>query len=264
MPELPSVEYFKRQLEQTSLNKIIIDVSSSEKSLIKKTTFDNLKKVVIGRKFINCDRRGKFLITKLSNTDYKIVFHFGMTGDLAYVERNENNEVKHSRLIFIFENRDKLHWLNPRKIGRVFLVKNVFEIDTIKSMGPDSLELFEEDFLQLLNKSEQKNVKAFLMDQHNIAGIGNIYSDEILFRARINPHLKINKLNKKDRRLIFKYMKSVLREAIKIKLSENKLPASWLIAHRNRDMKCPDNGNHKLLREKIGGRSAIYCPIHQK
>ena len=264
MPELPSVEYFKRQLEQTSFNKVIVDVLSSQKSLIKKTTFDNFRKVVIGKKFISCKRRGKFLVAELSKVRDRVVFHFGMTGSLAYVKKGSENKIRFSRLVFIFKNGDELHWLNQRKIGRVFLVKDLSEIDTIKFMGPEPLDLSEEEFLRLLDQNEQKNIKAFLMNQHNIAGIGNIYSDEILFRARIDPHSKIKELDKKKKKAVLKYMKAVLREAIKIEFSEADFTSDWLLVHRNKDMKCPKNSNHELLKEKVGGRSAIYCPIHQK
>lgn len=107
-----------------------------------------------------------------------------------------------------------------------------------------------------------------MLDQRNIAGIGNIYSDEVLFRAKIRPNRKIETLSKTEKENLYQDMINVLREAIEIMPSYGmyvmRFGADWLLSHRNKDRECPRNKSHKLKRETIAGRAAVYCPICQK
>ena len=267
MPELPDVEKFKRYFEKTSLNKKIVEVECKAKRLIKKITFKDFRKKLIGKTFQSCWRRGKFLIVKVKESSEKLVIHFGMTGSLKYVksEAIKSEKDKFARLIFKFKNGDEFRWLNVRKLGKVYLVKDLKEIKLLKEMGEEPLKISKKEFLELLSKKENRNIKSFLLDQREIAGIGNIYSDEILFRAKINPHRKIKTLNLKEREKLYKAMIEVLKQAIQIQCFEEKFPENlWLIPHRNKDMKCPRNKNHRLKREIIASRAAIYCPKCQK
>jgi formamidopyrimidine-DNA glycosylase len=101
------------------------------------------------------------------------------------------------------------------------------------------------------------------MSQRKIAGIGNEYSDEILFRAHINPHKKIGSLSKKEKTKLYNIAQDTLKRAIDAGPPYGKMNKSWLIAHR-KDLICPKNKKHKLVKEKIAGRTAIFCPEHQK
>ncbi|MBD3360120.1 MAG: Fpg/Nei family DNA glycosylase, partial [Candidatus Buchananbacteria bacterium] len=232
---------------------------------IKKITFNDFQKTLKNKQFNNAWRRGKFLIAELKNDPHKLIFHFGMTGDFKYAKKdNLNKEDKQSaQLIIEFVNDYQLLWLNPRKLGNVYLVKDIKEIKTIKEMGPEALKLSQKEFLSLLNEHSTKNIKAFLMDQSDIAGIGNEYSNEILFQSEINPHIKIEKLSKEQRKKFYNTMKKYLKKAIELKPPDIHFPDSWLLAHQ-KDKKCPKNKNHQLKKETIAGRSALYCPQHQK
>jgi formamidopyrimidine-DNA glycosylase len=101
------------------------------------------------------------------------------------------------------------------------------------------------------------------MNQHIIAGIGNIYSDEILFQAEINPNTNINKLNEKSLKKLFEKMKNVLRTAIDRKANFEDFPNNYLIPHRSKGGKCP-KGDNDLQIIKISGRTSYFCPKHQK
>ncbi len=259
MPELPDLEHFKSYLENKALNQEIIEVKSFTKSLIKKISFKDFKKIVKGNKLAKAERRGKYLIVFLSNSKKKLVFHFGMTGNFAYTLKGETPN--YSQVIFKFKEY-QLNWINKRKLGKVFLVDEINQIKALAEMGPEPLLINQQEFIDLLEKNQQRKIKAFFLDQTAIAGIGNEYSDEILFRSKINPKRKINQLNKQERIRLFKEMQKVLKEAIKLGVPEKQPGDKWLHFHRN-DLKCPKNPNHKLKKETIAGRSSVYCPIHQ-
>ncbi len=267
MPELPDVENFKRYFKKTALNKKIVNIECFAKDLIKRISFKDFKNKLIGKSFKDAWRRGKFLIIEIKQIPEKLVFHFGMTGSFYYLkpEESKTKRDRFIRLIFKFEDGDELHWLNLRKLGRVYLVKDLKEIELLKEMGPEPLMLSEKSFLKILDENKEKNIKAVLLDQRIIAGIGNIYSDEILFQAKINPRREIKSLSLKEKIQIYKNMIKILKRAIEAQIPYQQISKkSWLISHRYGDMRCPLNKKHKLKKQTIAGRSAYFCPICQK
>jgi len=264
MPELPDIENFVQYFKYTSLHKKVEAVKCGDEDLIKNTTSSGLGRALKGKQFINAYRRGKFLITEIKDSDYKLVFHFGMTGYFRYgkPENADPDENKHAYLIISLRNGYELRWINIRKLGEIYLVKNIKEVPLIKNMGPEPLKISKKEFFDILKDHEIKNIKSFLMDQKDIAGIGNEYSDEILFRAHIDPHRKIKSLSKKERKKLYNIIQDTLKRAIDAGPPYGKMNSSWLVAHR-KDMVCPKNKKHKLVKEKIAGRSAIFCPEHQ-
>lgn len=263
MPELPEVHYFVDYFNQHALNQKIESIEIKTDWLIRNVSPEKFIKTLTDKNFEKAIRRGKFMIALIKNSDQKIIFHYGMTGNLYYGKDNSHNaEVKYAQVTFNFKNSNSLYWINKRKFGGIYLVKNIDEIPTLQSMGPEPLNLTKKDFLTLLDKYENKNIKAFLMDQSNIAGIGNEYSNEILFQAKIDPNRKISDLNKKEKEKLFEKIEYVLSQAIKYDTLNQKLPKNWLLGHK-RDLICPIGQPHKFKKEKIAGRSAVYCPKHQ-
>ncbi|MBD3282643.1 MAG: Fpg/Nei family DNA glycosylase [Candidatus Portnoybacteria bacterium] len=261
MPELPDVENFKKYFKKTSLHKKVENIESNQKSLIRKITFNDFKKKIIGHKFEDAWRRGKFLIIEIGGISEKLIFHFGMTGYLSYFKQGKESHF--AKVVFNFNNGYKLEWINKRKLGKIYLVEDIREISLLKNMGVEPLEISEKEFLELLENNKSRGIKSFFMDQTEIAGIGNIFSDEIFFRAKISPKSKIQDLSNSKKKALYDKMKKVLKEAIKIGPPEGSFdPSRWLIPHRQKDMKCP-NG-HDLKKETIAGRSSYYCPICQK
>ncbi len=261
MPELPDVESFTRYFERTSLNQEIEDVTAQTKSLVKGTSFKKFRENLIGREFVEARRRGKFLIAEVGGIEEKVVFHFGMTGSLSYSRQRDSKfgRDEYAQVTFKFEQGYELRWINIRKLGKIYFVKKPERVDLLKEMGPEPLSLSKKEFLDLLEEHERKNVKTFLMDQRDIAGIGNIYSDEILFQAEIDPHSDIKDLSEEKRKELYQKMKNVLIEASNLSHPGAKFPSSWLTAHRE-EMECPNYKTHKLEKEKIGGRTARFCP----
>ncbi len=277
MPELPEVEAYKSVIESHCLKKTITDIVVTDKSVIKRPLAD-FKKQLIGKKFTAVKRMGKYLIISLSSSDKKVVMHFGMTGFVIF-SKDVTEKVRFARVNFIFDKKAVLHWISVRKFEKIWLVDDITEIAGLKNMGPDALSISEKDFLALLEQESKKNIKAVLMDQSLIAGVGNEYADEILFQAGVDPHHAIRDLSPQKRVTIYKKIKSVLKYAIKIqhknivkrpesyifsKEDRVQFESTYLQAHRHIDMICPKNKNHALKKATIAGRTTFYCPVDQK
>lgn len=277
MPELPEVEALKSYVKEHCLHKIISDVEVMAQSVLQKISAVQFKKSLIGHKFTSVERLGKYLIIDISTSQKKLVMHFGLTGSLVYTT-DKNELVKYSRIQFVFSN-SVLHWTDVRKFGKLWLVDDIQSITGLKKLGLDALAITKKQFLTLLSENETKNIKAFLLDQNIIAGVGNEYSDEALFQAGIDPHHKINELSQVSREKLYDMLHKILLYAIKVQKKnsesisapnplsmENRksFPSSYLIAHRHRDMMCPKNKNHKLAKATIAGRTTYYCPEDQK
>ncbi|HVX01142.1 MAG TPA: DNA-formamidopyrimidine glycosylase family protein, partial [Candidatus Babeliaceae bacterium] len=251
MPELPEIEAFKSYVTAHCLHKIITDIKVSDSSVLQRISPSNFKKMLIGHEFASVERLGKYLVIDVSNSDKKLVMHFGLTGSLFYTP-NKNETVRFSRVQFIFKNA-VLHWTCIRKFGKLWFVDDVQSVPGLHKLGPDALAISKKQFLALLSHNEKKNIKAFLMDQTNIAGIGNEYSDEALFQAGIDPHHTIKDLSEDVRQNLYTQLHKVLRYAIKIQVNNSKkpsgpqllskndretFPSSYLQAHRHIDMMC--------------------------
>jgi formamidopyrimidine-DNA glycosylase len=131
-----------------------------------------------------------------------------------------------------------------------------------KGLGPDVLDMDPEMFLDTMGESSAA-IKSALMKQEFIAGIGNVYSDEILFQAGIHPKKKASALDQGQLQELFDKAQEVLWTAIESRADPEKMPKSYIIPHRHTDQKCPACGK-KLAQEKISGRTAYYCAKCQK
>ena len=276
MPEIPEVEAFKSYIKSHCMNKPIADISISTAKIIHGVSPATFKKTLIDNKFTHIERKGKFLIIKLAKPDKYLVMHFGLTGSVHCTKEDE--KVRFSAVRFIFKNHTELHFKSIRKFEKIWLVSDPDKIKTLRTMGPDALALTQKEFKTILAKNSSKNIKAALMDQAKIAGIGNEYADEILFQAHIDPHHSIKQLSAVQLGAIYRHMKSVLRYAMSVQKKAIKRASvgelfskedrkmfkfSYLQAHRHIDMICPKNRKHRLKTATIAGRTTYYCPIDQ-
>ncbi len=260
MPELPEVESFGRYLDRTSRDKIIEKVEVKSPELLQNVDADVLKEKLEGHMFKYTKRYGKYTFTSL-DSDFWLILHYGMTGRLKYFKKQE--EAPHyDRLLITFEDESSLAFDDPRKFGKINLTSSAEEFVSEKKLGHDALEIDIKNFKEIFKKKKGA-IKSVLMDQHVIAGIGNIYSDEILFQTCIHPKTPVNKLNNAQIELIFKVMKNVLKTSVDKKMAGEELPDSFLIPHRKKNGKCP-NSNIKLKTIRISSRTAYYCPQCQK
>ncbi|MCF7916916.1 MAG: hypothetical protein K9L61_03975 [Candidatus Omnitrophica bacterium] len=254
MPELPDVEIFRRYLSRTSLNKKIKEVEIDTAKIVEGISVSKLKKELQGKKFKTTKRIGKNLFVKI---DKKwVLFHFGMTGFFKYF-KDKKDKPKHTRLLISFSNGNNLSFVNTRLLGKVSIVEDLDNYLNQKKIGPDALKIDYKYFKQIVDKAN-KNIKSFFMDQSKLAGSGNIYTDEILYQAKIKPKQKANKLSDKEKKKVFNKMKYVLKKAIDYQADPEKIPNSWLLNHRDQSEQCPRCGK-KIKKIKISGRSAYFC-----
>ncbi len=165
-------------------------------------------------------------------------------------------------MIFRFANNRRLAFDDQRKFGEIELIKDVDEFLQTRGLGPDALEISLSQVQDDLAK-HRGAVKAILLNQQLIAGIGNLYADEILFRARMHPATEAARLSDKDLRRLFRAMRYVLEKAIALKTDFNRLPKSWLLTHRGKRGRCPRCGR-ALKSATIGGRTSWFCAHCQK
>ena len=187
--------------------------------------------------------------------------HFGMTGSLQYLHHDEVAP-KTARVIFRFANKCRLAFDDQRKFGEIELIEDVDEFLQTRGLGPDALEISLSQFKAIVGK-HRGAVKAILLNQQLIAGIGNLYADEILFRARMHPATEATTLSDKDLTRLFRATRYVLEKAIALKTDFNRLPKSWLLPRRGKGGRCPRCGR-ALKSARIGGRTSWFCAHCQK
>ncbi len=278
MPELPEVETIRNQLEKLIVGKEILKVDIGLANMVK-LPLDKFRKIVIGSKIKKVGRRAKILIFKLSNGWSELV-HLKMSGRLIFRPREAKLQIqdtKWNHLTYYFKDGSRLFHNDMRQFGYVKLVKTDELTDFFKKekLGPEPLErdFTFDNFLAILKRKPKAKIKQFLMDQQNIAGIGNIYSDEILFVAKIHPLKKAEKLGDKELRAVFEATKKVLKKAIKLcgtSTSDYRDTAGKAgrytetrLVYQREGERCPNKCGGIIKRLKINGRSAHFCPYCQ-
>lgn len=261
MPELPDVQAFRQYLNATALHQEIAGLEVKSDTLLEGTTAEELRSTLTGRSFASTDRHGKYLFVHLDDGRW-LLLHFGMSGALAYFkEAGETPEYTQMRLDFT--NGYHLAYTAVRKLGQIDLVESKEEWVEAKGLGPDALS----DDLDLAAFREtvagrRAMAKSTLMDQSKIAGIGNVYSDEILFQAGIHPRTQLKRLDEEEIAALYRTMGQVLRTAIEHQARPEEFPSDYLTPHRHPEGQCPICGE-EVARVKVSGRSAYYCPNRQ-
>ena len=259
MPELPEVAYQKIYVDSTSLHQKIVKVDLGADKIFQSPKKD-FEEVLRGNEFVSSHQIGKYLLMELKDKGY-LVIHFGMTGKLDYFQHDEIQ--KHAQLTLTFENGGKLSFVCPRKFGKLFLTESIEAFKKQQNLGPHASDLSEKDFLKLFEK-KKGSIKTALMDQSFIAGLGNLYVDELLYHSGIHPKSKTENLSKDDDLgKMYKNMIEVLDVVTKSKTEGTSLPESYLRPHRTEGEACP-NGKGKIEMIKVGGRSTYFCPECQE
>ena len=255
MPELPDVEGFRAYVERTSLCQTIerVDVRSPE--ILDGVSARRLVHTLEGCRLTRTRRYGKYLFVQLESGKW-LVYHFGMTGRPVYF-KDARDDPPHDRLLISFANGFHLAFDCQRKLGSVSLADSVGGFLRAKKRGPDALELDFRAFRALLS-GRRGAVKSALMNQRIVAGIGNVYADEILFQARVHPTTSVNRLREECLRELFDSMNEALTAGIEHAVRSKPFPDSYLLHHRGEGEKCPRCGG-KVERLTVSGRTAYYC-----
>ena len=269
MPELPEVETVRRVLETEILNKKITGIEIFYDKIIDgdKDYFINN---VVNHYFKEISRIGKYLIFKLDDDNY-ILSHLRMEGKYFY-EKNDFPINKHIHLIFYFDNGYKLMYQDVRKFGRLEY-KNNSDLYITPPLSLLGYEPFKRNYDDLFNKLKNKHIpiKSALLDQHILLGLGNIYVDEVLFSAKINPLRIASSITKAECQKIIDEAEKIFNKAIEYKGTTIRSYTSslgvsgqyqiFLNVHTKKE--CPIC-KCSLEIVKVGGRTTYYCPNCQK
>ena len=281
MPELPEVETTVRGLRKETLGLKILDVWTdlNTKDKRKVDTISNpryflyFKKEITGKKIISVERRAKNILINLSGSK-TILVHMKMTGFLFY---GKNPKIKFAHVVFTLSNKKSLVFSDMRKFGKITLFDTKTSFNRhLNNLGPEPLDKkFDlKKFKERILKKPNGKIKTVLIDQSVVAGIGNIYSDEILWRASVNPNRKVESLKEKELKLIFLAIKELLKKGINFggdSMSDYRniygLPGKFQLHHmayRRTGEKCKKKGcSGVIMREIINNRSAHFCSKHQ-
>lgn len=304
MPELPEVETTTKGLQKEIVGLKIKDVwtdlnskDTRQNDAVKNAKyFIYFKKEVSGKKILSVERRAKNILIQISNGK-TILIHMKMTGHLLYSKydylKKENRWIPENKdkknpfndpfnrfvhVVFVFSNSKHLAFCDSRKFGKITLLdtKSMHETKHLAGIGPEPLDkkFTIKELRERLNKKPNGKIKTVLMDPSVIAGIGNIYSDEILWQAGVHPEKKVSDIKERELKLMFKVMKETLARGIDFggdSMSDYRniygVPGKFQLHHnayRRTGEKCRrKNCGGVIIRKVIGGRSGHFCSKHQ-
>ena len=272
MPEIAEVETVRNVLKKRILNKKIVDVKVLYTKMIE-NNIDDFKKILINNEFIDILRKGKWLIFELNN--YYLLSHLRMEGKY-FIKNSTEPTVKHEHVIITFNDGTELRYHDTRKFGRMKLIEKAELKNTIE-IQKQGIEPIDDNLTvnYLLNnfKGKKMPMKTCLLDQEIISGLGNIYADEVLFKAGIHPLRKPETITKAECESIIISSKEIILKAISeggttIKSYTSSLGVignyqNFLQVHKKEGMACP-RCNNIIKRIKVGGRSTYFCEHCQK
>lgn len=258
MPELPDVEGFRRYLARHAEGRRIERVEALDRVLVRNRSAQALTRALRGHRFEAPRRHGKWLFAPVDGTE--LLMHFGMTGLLRWGEPGEPRD-RWDRVIFVCDGGE-LRYNNMRRFGGLWLARGQAERDGVTGpLGPDAATLDRDTFAHLL-AARRGGIKAALMDQRLIAGIGNLLSDEILWRACVHPTEPVGALRDRRRERLYAALHAAVTESIRY----GRVPHGprWLTRVRDdRHAACPRCGT-ALRRATVAGRTACWCPREQR
>lgn len=270
MPELPEVETVRRVLKDDLIKLTITDIEVRYKNIIE-NDLDYFINNVKNKKIVDINRFAKFLIFKLDKGNF--ISHLRMEGKYFYL--NDDYDNKHVHVIFHLSNGYRLLYQDVRKFGRMEYKEDdeLYTTEPLSKVGYDPILDNDFNLDKIYQKINNKNIpiKSTLLDQSIIAGLGNIYVDEVLYMCGINPHRKSNEITKDETKALVDASRSIFVEAIKNKgttirsyTSSLGVEGSFqdhLLVHTKEI--CP-HCQAKLNKDKIDGRSTYYCNLCQK
>ena len=272
MPELPEVETARRLIAGQALDRRIVDVDDSDSYVGRPHSPGELRSALMGRSLIAAHRRGKTIWLETSGTGDaaatggpEIGIHLGMSGRIVvtgpdgsvaaagdpYRYEARPRRPEWSRFTLIFADGGSLVLVDPRRLGRVRLNPD------IGALGPDAAQVTPAEFRGLIAKGTIA-VKARLLDQSKIAGVGNLLADEILWQARVSPLARVNSLSAVQVNRLYRALKSVLESAS----AKGGAHTGEIIAARHPGGTCPRDGA-PMVHGTVGGRSTWWCSREQ-
>jgi formamidopyrimidine-DNA glycosylase len=247
MPELPEAERARQTLE-AALGRRIVGVDDGDSYVCRPHSPGELADALTGHTFTAAHRRGKFMWLETKDGP-AVGLHLGMAGRIV-VDPEECSGW--DRFAVEFEDGGRLVLRDKRRLGRAVLNPDFSHV------GPDAAEVSREDFRRLIGRGRAP-IKARLLDQRAISGVGNLLADQILWQAHIAPTRRVSDLSTDDLDRLRRELRAAVRSAIR----RGGAHTGSFIPSRRRDGVCPRDG-HPLVRGKVGGRTTFWCPACQR
>lgn len=275
MPELPEVESLRQMLANSARGRTFVGAVVREARLRRAVTPD-FAGAITGRTIENIGRRAKYLLLELTGGDVMIV-HLGMSGSLTHRHDGFDTasfDSRHDHVEFALDDGSRLVYNDPRRFGLMKLTADPDSLIELRGLGPEPLgDDFNADYLWRMTRGRKAAIKNVLMDQRIVAGIGNIYASEILFRAKVRPTRRAGKVTREEIRRIVEATPRILREAIggngttfrsyRDSRGQPGRFAERLRVYDREGKPCLECGA-TIRAVIVGQRSSFYCPPCQK
>lgn len=274
MPELPEVETVRKSLESVLIGKKILKGHVTYQGLLKNIDKDAFLAVLQNKIIRQIRRRGKYLLFMLSD-EWTLVFHLRMTGQLIFCEK-ERAISKHTHVRLELDGKKELRFADIRKFGMIYLEKSglIHNLKGLAALGPEPLEEdFTIHYLKERLKGKKGSIKSFLLDQGQIAGIGNIYADEILFKAGLNPEKEGLSLSNEEISKLYVAVRYCLQKGIDNRgtsfrdyvdgRGEKGNMQEELQVYGRGGLPCKLCGD-TLIKTRTAGRGTVFCPTCQR
>ncbi|MCL6638809.1 MAG: DNA-formamidopyrimidine glycosylase [Firmicutes bacterium] len=274
MPELPEVETVKRTLQNKLAGLSFRGVQVFMPKVVRTHNPAGFSEAIAGKKILKIGRRGKYLLLRL-NGDWSLVVHLRMTGRLYYCDPGAPLQ-RYTHVVFELDNGCQLRYSDLRQFGRIWLMSpgTLDKLPGYKDLGVEPLdEAFTRDYLKKELRRRRSRIKPLLLDQTFIAGLGNIYADEALHRAKINPERLATTLTPREVANLHRSIREVLTEGIEHRgttmrdyIDGDGRPGQYqemLRVYGREGKPCPACGR-AVEKRKIAGRSSYFCPACQK
>lgn len=265
MPELPEVESARSVIERAGLGREIEDVDDSDAYVCRPHRRGEIRDALIGRRLEAAHRRGKSMWCDVSADGPTLGIHLGMSGKIVIASpdgdeidggdywegRRLPGDFRWARFTLTFKDGGRLMLVDPRRLGRVRLDPPV------ELLGPDATTITVAEFRAVID-GRSAPIKARLMEQHRLAGVGNLLADEILWQARVNPARPVDEITSRETTRLFK----ATHEAVAAAIAGGGVHTLPIVAHRHAGGRCPRDGVG-MVQGKVGGRTTWWCPKDQ-
>ncbi|WP_139978399.1 Fpg/Nei family DNA glycosylase [Nocardioides litoris] len=265
MPELPEVETARAALERSALHRTIADVDDTDTWVCRPHSPGEIREAIVGRQFSAAHRRGKSMWLSTSRDGPDLGVHLGMAGrvfvtdpDGEVVEGGDrvrgalDGKPEWNRFTVTFESGAVLRLFDKRRLGRVRLDPDV------DALGPDAELVGLGEFREVMGRGKAP-LKARLLDQSMLAGVGNLLADQTLWQARLDPRRRVDTLDDDEVARLHRE----LRKATKAAIRRGGVHTGEVIAHRGKGEHCPRCGA-EMTRATVGGRTTWWCPEEQR